>query len=217
MLLVWLEADTILRQKSGGKRSLDDFCSRFFGGETGAPTVKTYTRADVVSALDAVATYDWAAFFSARIDAVSARAPLGGIEDSGWRVVYGDTPNGYLAARAKVAGAADFGFSLGIWTKPDGTVADVVHGSPAFTAGLAPAMRITAIDGRKWSTEAAEQALERAEKTPRPLEIVVEAADIVRTVRIDYHDGLRHPHLERDPAKPDLLGAILAPRSAPAP
>ena len=148
MLLVWLEADTILRQKSGGKRSLDDFCSRFFGGETGAPTVKTYTRADVVSALDAVATYDWAAFFSARIDAVSARAPLGGIEDSGWRVVYGDTPNGYLAARAKVAGAADFGFSLGIWTKPDGTVADVVHGSPAFTAGLAPAMRIPASGAR---------------------------------------------------------------------
>ncbi len=99
MLLVWLEADTVLRQKSGGARSLDDFCRSFFGGETGAPSVRAYTRDDVVAALHAVAPYDWAAFFAARIDAVSPAAPLEGLTASGWRLAFDDTPNEYLSAR----------------------------------------------------------------------------------------------------------------------
>ena len=42
-------------------------------------------------------------------------------------------------------------------------------------------------------------------------------ADVVRTLRIDYHGGLGYPHLVRDESRPDLLAAILAPRAGEAP
>jgi hypothetical protein len=28
---------------------------------------------------------------------------------------------------------------------------------------------------------------------------------------LDYHGGLKYPHLERDPSKPDLLRSMVAP------
>jgi hypothetical protein len=37
--------------------------------------------------------------------------------------------------------------------------------------------------------------------------------DQYRTVAIEYREGLRYPHLEREPAAADLLDAIVAPRS----
>ena len=213
MLLVWLEADTILRQKSSGTRSLDDFCRAFFGGQSGAPAVRSYTRPDLVKALGDVAAYDWNGFLALRVDTVTPHTPLDGLLNAGWKLVYDDTPNEYLAAREKATATTDLSFSLGLWVKPDGTVADVVHGSSAFDASLAPTMRLIAIDGAKWSVDAARSAIKRVEKIEEPIELVVQAADLVRTVRIDYHDGLLYPHLMRDISKPDLLSAILAART----
>lgn len=213
MLLVWLDADTLIRDASGGKRSLDDFCSSFFGGPERAPALRPYSRADVVSALRAVAPLDWDAFLADRVDRVAPHAPLAGIERGGWRLTYDDAANEFLSARDKVDGSDNLGLSLGLWSKPDGTVADVVHGSPAFAAGVAPGMRLLAVGGRKWSADAAREVLVRAEKISDPIELIVESADLVRVLRVDYHGGLRNPHLVRDPSKPDLLSAILAPRA----
>lgn len=211
MLLVWLEADTILRKQSGGTRSLDDFCRSFFGGASGGPTVRAYARADVVAALGAIAPWDWAGFLASRVDDINPRAPLDGIRSAGWKLVYDDTPNEHLRAREKVGKETDLSLSLGFRARPDGTVADVVHGSPAFAGGVAPAMKILAIGGHKWSAEAATGAIRRAARAPEPIELILEAGDLVRVVALPYHDGLRYPHLVRDDSNADLLSEILRP------
>jgi len=217
MLLIWLEVDALIRQHTNNKRSLDDFCHEFFGGSAGFPTAKAYSRADLVKALHAVAPWDWEKFLSSRIDAINERAPLDGIRAGGWVLTYDDEPNVFFNAREKVDGASNLSLSLGVWVKTDGVVADVVNGSPAFLSGVTPAMRLLAIDGRKWSTNAARAAILTAEQTTQPIELIVESADIVRVLHVDYHAGLRNPHLVRDPERPDLLGHIIAPRFASAP
>ena len=213
MMLVWLDADTWIRETSSGAHSLEDFCRQFFGGPERAPAVRPYSRADVVAGLKAVAALDWEGFLTARVDDINPRAPLAGIQRGGWTLSYDDTPNGFLAAREKVDGAADLSLSLGLWVKADGTVTDVVHGSPAFAAGVAPAMRLLAVAGHKWSSDAARASLVQAEKSSGPIQLVVESADLVRVLQVDYHAGLRYPHLVRDPLKADLLSQILAPRA----
>ncbi len=117
-------------------------------------------------------------------------------------------------ARGKVNGPDNLSRSLGLLVKPDGAVSDIVHGSPAFAAGVAPAMRIIVIGGHKWSAETAREALIKAEKSSDPIELVVQSADLVRVLLVDYHGGLRNPHLMREPSKADLLSQILDPRSA---
>jgi predicted metalloprotease with PDZ domain len=217
MGLVWLDADTLIRESSRGTRSLDDFSRRFFAGPERAPAVRPYSRAEVITTLSAVQTRDWQAFLRARVDDISPRAPLEGISRGGWTLVYDDAPNEALSARDKVEGTDNLSLSLGLWAKPDGTVADVVHGSPVFAAGMAPGMRLISIGGRKWSGEAAREALTRAEKSTGPLELIVSQGDLVRVLHVEYHGGLRNPHLVRDAARADLLSEILAPRASASP
>ncbi|MBV9061391.1 MAG: M61 family metallopeptidase [Alphaproteobacteria bacterium] len=212
MMLVWLDADTFIRESSGGKHSLDDFCSTFFGGPERAPALRPYTRKDVLAALTSVAPNNWDAFFAVRVENINPRAPLDGIVRGGWKLVYDDTPNAFLLARDKVDESDNLALSLGMWVKGNGEVTDVLHGSPVFAAGVAPGMRVESIGGHKWTIDAARDAIVRAEKTKEPLELIVESADQVRVLHVDYHGGLQYPHLVRDEAKPDLLSRILAPK-----
>jgi predicted metalloprotease with PDZ domain len=211
--LIWLEADTLIRTRSGGRRSLDDFCRRFFGGKDDAPSVRSYTRADVVAALNAVQPYDWDAFLRTRVEEVQPHAPLGGIVEGGWTLAYDDRENLYLDAFAKVGKAIDVSFSLGFWAKDDGTINDVVHGSPAFAAGLAPASRVLAIGGRKWSARAAREVIVAAEHGDGPIDLIVESGDVVNTLHVAWHGGLAYPHLERASGKADLLSKIITPKA----
>jgi predicted metalloprotease with PDZ domain len=211
--LIWLEADTILRQKSGGARSLDDFCHAFHGGASTAPAVVAYTAEDVYARLGKIMPYDWKGFFAERVYAVRPRAPLGGIEGSGWKLVYDDQPNAFQRLRAKSSKLVDESFTLGVWVKEDGTVSDIVPGSPAWEAGLGPGMRIVAVDGRAWTAEVLPEEVQAAKGSKEPIEIAVQQGDVLKTFRVSYHEGERYPHLERDAAKPDLLGAILSPKA----
>jgi predicted metalloprotease with PDZ domain len=220
--LIWLEADTVLRQKSGGTKSLDDFCRAFFGpdgvGETGPPKIVPYTAADVYAALNRIVPDDWRAFFAARVEAVAPRAPLGGLENAGWTLDYDDRPNTYQAAREKSLKIVDATFTLGLWIKEDGTIADIVVGAPAWEAGFGPGMKITAIHGRTWSRDVLNEEIAAAVHSQAPLEMTAAQGEDVRTFRVDYHGGPRFPHLKRNAARPDLLAAILAPRTgAPSP
>ena len=211
--LIWLEADTLIRTRSGGKRSLDDFCRAFFGAGDGAAVVRPYSRADVIAALHNVEPYDWDTFLRTRVEEVQPHAPLGGITGGGWTLAQNDTPNPYLDAFAKVAKHADFSHSLGFWAKEDGTVSDVVTGSPAFAAGLAPTTKLIAIGGRKWNEDAAKEVIVAAEKDRQPIELIVEKGNTVSTLRVDWHGGLAYPHLARNADQPDLLSKIIAPKS----
>jgi predicted metalloprotease with PDZ domain len=209
--LIWLEVDAIIRQQTHGQRSLDDFCRRFHGGQSGPATVVPYTFDDVVRTLNDVAPYDWASLLRERVGLTSTHAPLGGIERDGWKLMYNDQPNAFTKALEKLAKFADFSYSLGFTVAEDGKLDDVIVGSPAYQSGLGPGMKLVAVNGRKWTPPVLRAALKAAQGTAAPIELLVENAQFFQTYSISYHEGEKNPHLERVPAQPDLLNLVLNP------
>jgi predicted metalloprotease with PDZ domain len=209
--LLWLEADVLIRGKSGGRRSLDDFLRAFHGGQNG-PAVKPYTLEDVIAALGEVQPHGWGGFWTERVQTVRERAPLGGIEGGGWRLVYNDAPNIFIADAEKADKTAKHMFSIGLTLQEDGTIQDVVPGLPAARAGAAPGMKVIAVNGRRFTTDHLRDAI-RASKSA-PIELLVENDEYFTALKLDYRGGLRYPHLERDPARPDLLSEGIRPRGS---
>jgi predicted metalloprotease with PDZ domain len=209
--LIWLEVDTKIRQLTEGKRSLDDFCRRFHGGPGGAVVVKPYTFGDVVDDLNAVAPHDWEGLLTRRLTQTVNRAPLAGFQQGGWRLVFADKPTAFEKAAQGLRKQIDLSSSIGLLLGQDGNIADVVHGKPAYRAGLGPGMKVIAINTRRFSPEVLQEALAATKKQGQAVELLVENGDIFRSYTVDYHDGARHPRLERLPGQPDLLTSILAP------
>jgi predicted metalloprotease with PDZ domain len=212
--LLWLEADTIIRKESNGKKSLDDFCRKFEGGEDTGPKVVPYTFDDVVAGMNVIAPYDWRGFFTERLKSHGPGAPLGGLENSGWKLVFNDTPNESERIGEASLQEFDFQFSLGFTVHGPGGedgdhLLDVIPGSPAASAGLAPGMHLIAVNGRKWSPEILRDALRAAKSNSSPIELLAANGDFFQTYRVDYHGGERHPHLEQIGGKPDLLSDII--------
>jgi len=211
-LLIWLDADTLIRERSNGARSLDDFARAFFGIDNGSFTPVTYTFDDLVKGLNAIQPYDWAGFLHSRVDAVGKGAPLDGLTRGGYRLVYDDKEN---IEQKSVEGrdkAKDFAFSLGIAVGKEGVLTAVLWDSPAFKAGLTPGMALMAVNGIPYSDDDMVEAVRASKTSTTPMELIVKTADRFKVVKIDYHDGLRYPHLERIDGTPDRLGAILAAR-----
>jgi len=211
--LIWLEVDSTIRQLTKGQRSMDDFCRRFHGGESGPPKVVPYTFDDVVRTLNDVAPYDWATLLKERVQRTSTHAPLGGIEKGGWKVVYNDKPNSFISAYEKKGKFADLTDSIGVSIGRDGELDDVIHGSPAYVAGLGPGMKVIAVNGRKYSVDILRQALKSAHDARQPIELIVEASQFYKTYSVPYYDGEKIPHLERVEGQPDILGSILKPKT----
>lgn len=221
--LVWLEADVLIRQKTAGKKSLDDFARAFFGPPGGGPAVRTYAFGDVVAALNAVAPNDWAGFFQARVYDVAPRAPLGGIEAAGWLVDYTDRKPELTEAAEEESELFDFWYSLGMTVHgdgnsgdaEDGVIRDVAPGMPAARAGVGPGMRLIAVNGRRYSAERLREALRAARDVEDPIALLVENIDTFQTCSVDAHGGERYPYLKRDSSRPDLLSAIARPLTRP--
>ena len=211
--MIWLEVDTLIRQLSNGRRTLDDFCRTFFGGESGSPVVAPYSYKDLVAALAEIAPYDWKGHFDTRIYAIQSAAPMNGIKNSGWRLVYTEEPNLVQQGRQEVREELDLSFSLGfsVSTK-DNRILDVLPGSPAAAGDLAPASILIAVNGRRWTPEILQRAITDAQETAEPIRLLAENTEFFSEILVDYHGGERHPHLERNDRKPDLLSKILAPR-----
>ncbi len=209
--LIWLEVDSIIRQQTHGQRSLDDFCRRFEGGESGPPKVVPYSFDDVVGALNDVAPYDWASLLRDRVNSAGTHAPLGGIERDGWKLVYNEQPNAINKAAEKLFKVANFSYSLGFTVSKDGKLGDVIVGSPAYQSGIGPGMQLVAVNGRKWTPAILRAALKAAQGTTAPIELLVENAQFFRTYSISYHEGEKNPHLERVSGQPDLLNQLLTP------
>ena len=209
-VLLWLDVDVNLRKLSGGRRSLNDFCRAFYAGQDGIPTVKTYTFDDLVAALNDVAPYDWRTFLRTRLDSTDAQAPLGGITGGGWRLVYNDEPN--QMSRGRDENSGDFMNSLGLVVRSDGMIQDAIPGMAAFAAGLGPYMHIAGVNGRQFSLEELTRAVRESKTNTHSIEIlVVTNTGSFESHEINYHDGLRFPHLEQIPGAPDYLDEILKP------
>lgn len=209
--LIWLEADVLIRQQTAGRRSLDDFMRRFHGGPSGPPAVNPYTFDDVVAALNDVASHDWRGFLEARVQAAAPRAPLGGIEKGGWRLVYTDAPNLFIKDAEAASKTTNQAYSIGLVAKEDGAIGDVIPEGAAAKAGLGPGMKIVAVDGRRFTPDVLRAAIKAGKDGSAPLELIVANGDFFGTHRVDYHGGERYPHLERDPARPDLLSVVIKP------
>jgi len=208
--LIWLEVDTIIRQQTQGQKSLNDFCRLFHGGESGPPKVVPYTFDDVVKTLNQVAPYDWAGLLKTLVNSTNPHAPLGGIERGGWRLVYNDQPNLFIKTADKVRKSVDASYSLGFVVREDGTLSDVIYGSPAYAAGIGPGMQLVAINGRAWSKDVLQDTLRASKDSKEPIDLLIENAKFFKTYSIAYHDGVRNPHLERAEGA-DLLGGIVTP------
>jgi predicted metalloprotease with PDZ domain len=210
--LIWFEADTIIRQKSGGKKSIDDFAHLFHGGQNTPPEVKTYTFEDVVNTLNQVQPYDWRGFLTDRVLKIAERAPLGGIANSGWMLVYNDQPNTIARLREQDGHGFDLTASLGLVLTKDGVVVDAIEDGIAAKNGIGPGMRIVAVNARRYSKEILLAALREAQNSHQPIQLLIENTEYYHTVSLGYFDGLQFPHLMRDMTKKDLLGDIIKPK-----
>jgi len=207
--LNWLWVDVIIRQQTKGAKTLDDFCKLFHGAPTTGPMVKTYIFADVVNALNQVTPYDWRGFWTERLTNHGPGAPLGGIEGSGWKVVYDETPSEMESGAASMYHFVDAMYSLGLELRDDGTITDTTEGMPAAKSGIGPGMKLVAVNGRRYSADVLRDALKATKNGSAPIELLVENTDYYKTYKLDYHGGEKYPHLLRDESKPDLLTEIL--------
>ena len=209
--LIWLETDIIIRQSTKGKKSLDDFCKIFHGGVSNGPQLKPYTFDDIINTMNEIAQYDWRNFFLTKLQSLSPHAPLGGIEKSGWKLVFKDAPNDMEKISENVYHYTNLDYSLGFTISDKGNLNDVIPGSPAAKAGLAPDMEIIAVDGRKYSNHVIHEAIKDAMNNSSPIKFIVANGEFYSFVNVDYHGGERYPYLERDTTKPDLLSSVITP------
>ncbi len=211
--LIWLEADVTIRKLTNGRHTLDDFCALFHGqNDNGTIWVKAYDADEVYRALNQVAAFDWKGFFETRLRSKGARLPLGGVEAGGYRLVYNAQPNMFTDPWA-LDGSLNVYGSLGIHVMADGTVDDAWPGAPAYAAGISTGMKIVAVNGRRFSVDGLKRALAGSTDAKAPMEFIVDNAGYFKTVSVDYHGGLRYPHLERAAGAADLLTTIAAARA----
>jgi len=208
--LLWLEVATIIHRESGGKKSIDDFCQEFHGGPNHGPEVKTYTFDQLVKTLNLLAPFDWAGFFHTRLTSTSAAAPVGGIENAGWKILFNDKP---LKLEGRRGDPGDV-YSIGLQVGSDGVVTDAIVGSPAFEAGVSSQMKIIGVNGRVYTKELLSDAIKSAKDSSQPITLLVVVDDYFRTCTITYHDGARYPHLVRDGERPDYLDELIKPQAA---
>jgi predicted metalloprotease with PDZ domain len=212
--LIWLDVDTTIRKMTDGKKSIDDFVAKFhgLGGDT-APKVVPYTFEDVVAALNSVVANDWATFLRSRLDSNAYHAPLGGLENGGYKLTYSDKPNAWSAMEDAERGSFDFWYSIGLHAGKSGTVSDVLKDGVADKAGVGPGMKIIAVNGRAYSPDFLKAAIRDAKDSGPAVELIVLNTGYYKVVRLDYHGGERYPQLERVSSVPDRLDDILKPQA----
>jgi predicted metalloprotease with PDZ domain len=208
--LIWLEVATIINRESHGQKTIDDFAHLFHGGANNGPEIKTYTFEEVVSALNSIAPHDWAGYFREKLDSTSPDAPVGGIENGGWKVVYNEKPSKIPGRR----GGAGDAYSIGLQVGEDGSVMDSIVGGLAFKAGITSGMKVVAVNGRVYNRDLLNDAIKASKDSRNPIVLLVITDEYYKTCTIDYHDGERYPHLQRDDSKPDYLDDLIKPAAS---
>ena len=209
-VLNWLWVDTIIREQTHDQKSMDDFCHLFHGGKSGPPQVKTYTFDDVVATLNQVTPYDWRGFWTERLTNHGPGAPLTGIERSGWKLVYDETPSELVKALKREYKEINAEYSIGLLLDESGKIIDTVEGMPAAKAGIGPGMMLVAVNGFRFTADSLSDTLRAGKNSAEPLELLVENTDYYKIYKLDYHGGEKYPHLVRDESKPDVLSEIIA-------
>jgi len=208
--LIWLDADTKIRELSGGKKSLDDFAKLFYGIDNGSYVTKTYTLTDLVTALNTVQPFDWQGFFRDRVYDLDPKVPESGFTQGGYKLVYNDVQSEWVKHQDPMHGAS-FATSLGFSVSGEGNISSVWWNSLAFKAGVVPDMQLQAVNDQKYTPAVLREAILAAEKNQDPIKLLLKRGDEFLTINLDYHGGPRYPHLERVEGTEDRLDAVLAP------
>ena len=226
--LIWLDADTKIRELTNGQKSLDDFAKAFLAPYNGSFVTYTYDLNDIVKVLNGVAPYDWMSFLQQRVYDLHPQVPEDGITRGGYKLVYGDTEPVWMKQAERRGGQGDYTTSIGIsfgggrgaapgGERSTGVIANVNWGSPAFKAGITPDMQLVAVNGKAFTPQVLHDAIVDAEHTKQPLQMQLRRGDQFTSVSLAYFDGLRIPSLQRVDGTPDRLDEILAPSKSPLP
>ena len=210
-LMVWMEVDAMLRQKSNGTKSIDDFARAFFGIRDGDWGEVTYTFEDVARTLNGIVPYDWAGFLNQRLTETGQPAPVNGFAMNGYKLVYTPEPTPFFKQQEKSRGA-DVSYSLGLVVANDGRISTVIWNSPAFKAGLDVGTEIQAINGQSYSAERLKAAIVTAKDSKTPIRLLVRNEDRFRDISIDYQGGPRYPRLQKVGTGEGGLDRLLMPR-----
>jgi predicted metalloprotease with PDZ domain len=210
--LIWMDVDRIIRQQSKGRRSIDDFARAFFGVRDRDWGELTYTFDDVVRTLNQVQPYDWRGYLQRKVYDVAAQPPLEGITQGGYRLVYTAEPTRWIKNGEARAENSDLTYSGGFAVGNDGKVSSVLWDSAAFNAGVTVGSQIVAVNGRAFKPDALKEAIKNAAGNNPSPELLVKDGDVYRTVKLDWHGGLRYPRLEKVGSGRGTLDALLAPR-----
>jgi predicted metalloprotease with PDZ domain len=211
-LLIWMEADAIIRQGTGNRRGMDDFAKAFFGMRNGDWGVLTYDFAEVVRTLNGVYRYDWARFLDERVNGTNQRAPLAGFTRSGYRLDFAEEPTPAHAASMKSGKSTDLTYSLGLSLDRDGKITQVIWGSPAFRSGLTTGQSIIAVDGRTYSEAVIKERITTAKGGTSPITLTVKRGEEVRSVPLSWNGGLRYPRFTKVGSGRGALDILLEPK-----
>lgn len=206
--LIWMEADVLIREKSQGKLSLDDFLRKFHGGQNSAPMVKTYDFDEIVKTLNEVVPNDWRTFFIDRVYKAQKNAPLGGITNGGWKLIYNETPNLQGEIDESRASFANLMYSIGIIVNEDGAILDINPDLAAAKAGIVPGMTIKKINNEDFSLENLHKVIAATASVASVIKIEAENGSVGNNLTINYRGGAKYPHLVRDTTKTDYLSSV---------
>ena len=228
--LIWLDADTKIRELTNGQKSLDDFAKAFFGVYNSSFVTFTYTLDDVVKTLNAVAPYDWGAFLRERVYQLHPAVPEDGFTRGGYKLTYSDNEQEWVTRNNAAEGEADFSTSIGISIVvpktsgsasddqgPSGSLARVWWNSPAFKAGVTPDMQLISVNGKDFTYELLRDAILQAEQTKQPIQLQFKRGNEYVPIALSYFGGLRVPSLQRVDGTPGRMDEILAPSKSPLP
>jgi predicted metalloprotease with PDZ domain len=210
--LIWIDVDRIIREQSRGKRSIDDFAKAFFGVRDRDWGELTYDFDTIVDTLNKVQPYDWRSYLQRRVYSIAPEAPLEGINQGGYKLVFTPEPTKWIKSAQKSGKNNDLTYSGGFVVGNDGKVTSVLWDSPAFNAGLTVGSELIAVNGRKFDGDAIKAAIKAAANGGPAPQLLVRDGEVYRTVALDWHGGLRYPRLEKTGKGPGTLDALLAPR-----
>ena len=210
--LIWIDVDRMLREMSGGRKSIDEFAKAFFGVRDRDYGELTYTVDDVARTLNAIVPYDWRGYLQRKVYEIAPQAPLEGITKGGYDLVYTDEPTKWIKNAEAQGKYSDLTYSGGFAVSGEGKVGSVLWGSPAFKAGLTIGTQVVAVNGHAFDSDALKDAIKAAKGNNAPISLLLKNDNIYRTVNLDWHGGLRYPRLQKIGKGDGTLDALLAPR-----
>ncbi|MCX8511356.1 MAG: hypothetical protein ORN83_06315 [Chthoniobacteraceae bacterium] len=211
-LVVWLEADALIREKTDGKKSLDDFCKKFFAVDhEKMPIVMGYELNEITGLLRELAEQDWDQFFADRVSKPRDTLALDFLNRTlGYRLQYNARPSEYLTERDKDRKQVSVTASLGLSVGDDGKISTIIPGSPADRAGLAGGMTIAGVNERKFSGQRLKDGV--ADSVTRgKVELLVLDGEVFRAIPLNYSEGPKYLELTRATDHPDSLSTIFKP------